>query len=132
MLRFSIKLQQLLLEVLSKRSGAKIPKKKIPHHVTLLQEYLSVHFREDIFLDEMAITSQTSKYYLLREFKKYLGCTPKQYILSMRIQQARELLEVTTIPSYKIGAMVGFPSEANFIAQFKKAVGITPGAYRNK
>ena len=42
------------------------------------------------------------------------------------------LLQSTAIPGYKIGIMVGFANEANFIQHFKKAFAMTPGAYRNE
>ena len=44
--------------------------------------------------------------------------------------QAEMLLRDTKFPSYKIGMMVGFPSEANFIRHFRNKNGVTPGEYR--
>lgn len=42
------------------------------------------------------------------------------------------LLQSTAIPCYKVGIMVGFPNEANFIQHLKKAFAMTPGEYRNE
>ena len=128
----SVKLQHLLLDILEKKSDEAKSCDVIPYGVQTLQEYLGEHFREDVTLNEMVKISRTSKYYLIRLFKQYIGCTPKQYIYALRIQHAKNLLDVTEIPSYKVGALVGFPNEASFIAHFKKAVGVTPGEYRKR
>lgn len=49
-----------------------------------------------------------------------------------RLLQAQMLLQSTAIPCYKVGIMVGFPNEVNFIQHFKKAFAMTPGEYRNE
>lgn len=131
-LECSVKLQQLLLDILAQKSKSAHSREVIPYGVQTLQEYLGEHFREDVSLDEMVKISHTSKYYLIRTFKQHIGCTPKQYVYTLRIQHARNLLDVTSIPSCKVGELVGFPNEASFIAHFKKVVGMTPGEYRKR
>ncbi len=131
-LECSVKLQQLLLDILTKRSENTHSRKVIPYGVQILQEYLGKHFHEAVTLEEMVKISHTSKYYLIRTFKQHIGYTPKQYIYTLRIQQARNLLDATSIPGCKIGELVGFPNEASFITHFKKAVGMTPGEYRRR
>lgn len=128
----SVKLQQLLLDILKKQSDETKSLDIVPYGVQILQEYLGEHFRENVSLDEMVKISRTSKYYLIRLFKQHIGCTPKQYIYTLRIQHAMNLLDATEIPSYKVGALVGFPNEASFITHFKTSVGVTPGEYRKR
>ena len=105
---------------------------EVPENLRLLRNYLEHNFTLDLSLDEMAEFAGFSKYYLIRQFKKYTGTTPKEYILKLRIDQACLLLQSTEIPSYKIGQMVGFSSETNFIQRFKDYTGKTPGEFRRE
>lgn len=104
----------------------------IPENIVLLRTYLEHHFQTSLSLDEMAKFAGMSKYHLCREFKKYIGFSPKEYVLDLRISQARLLLSSSRIPSCHIGAIVGFSNEANFIRQFKQNTKMTPGQYRKQ
>ena len=80
----------------------------------------------------MAARCGLSKYHFLCSFKQYTGFTPYDYLNTLRIAQAKNLLADTDLLAYKIGQMVGFPGEASFIRLFKLKTGATPGAYREK
>lgn len=101
-----------------------------PENIILLRTYLEHNFQRDLSLDEMSSFCNISKYHLCREFKRHIGFSPKEYIIKLRINQAQLLLQNTNISGYKIGIMCGFENEANFIRQFKKYSGMTPGKYR--
>ena len=105
---------------------------QIPEALSGLRTYLEHHFQEEISLDKMAKLSGISKYHLCRQFKKYTGFSPREYVLDLRISQAKMLLQTSTIPSYYICTLVGFTSEANFIRHFKNAAGMTPGQFRKQ
>lgn len=104
----------------------------VPENIVLLRTYLEHHFQTPFSLDEMAKFSGMSKYHLCREFKKYIGFSPKEYVLDLRISQAKFLLQSSRIPSCHIGTIVGFSNEANFIRQFRQNTGMTPGQYRKQ
>lgn len=105
---------------------------QIPKELSMLRIYLENHFQDAISLDEMARFSGISKYHLCRQFKKYIGFSPKEYVLDLRISHAKLLLQTSNIPSHNICTLVGFSNEANFIRHFKNAVGMTPGQYRKQ
>lgn len=127
----SFELEKLLFLVLDcLNTGDK--EERIPDNIRLLQNYLEQQFICDISLDDMVDFSGISKYHLCRQFKKYTGFSPKEYIIHLRLLHAQMLLRSTSIPSYKIGIMSGFQNEANFIQHFKRESGMTPGEYREK
>ncbi len=122
--RFSILLSQLLLDLHQNEM------KQNSDAVFLLQDYIDAHFTEDLSLDTLAREASLSKYHLHRRFKETFGMTPKAYINALRMRQAGILLIGSDLPSYKIGMIVGYPSEAIFISQFKRHYHMTPGQYR--
>ncbi|MCB6603699.1 helix-turn-helix transcriptional regulator, partial [Erysipelatoclostridium ramosum] len=52
------------------------------------------------------------------------------YLIRLRVQQAKELLETTNYSIAQISDSCGFSSQSYFSQVFKKACGMTPNAYR--
>ena len=102
----------------------------IPDTYRYLIKYIESNYQNNLSLEHLSEFAGISKYHLSREFKKYTGFSPVSYISELRITHAKLLLSNTDIPSYKIGQIVGFENEANFIRIFKKHTGKTPGNFR--
>lgn len=129
--RVSSEIQKLLLFVLNDQNSGNLIG-EVPPSIAALTEYLAQNYSHEISLEDMAARCGLSKYHFLRSFKQYTGFTPYDYLNTLRIAQAKNLLADTDLPAYKIGQMVGFPGEASFIRLFKLKTGATPGAYREK
>ena len=71
-----------------------------------------------------------SEVYLRKLFHEHYGTSPKQYIIDMRIQKARQLLENGTETITEISEQCGFSSLYHFCRLFKAKVGLTPSDYR--
>ena len=130
-LRVSSEIQKLLLFVLNDQNSGNLIG-EVPPPIAALTEYLAQNCSHEINLEDMAARCGLSKYHFLRLFKQYTGFTPYDYLNTLRIAQAKNLLADTDLPAYKIGQMVGFPGEASFIRLFKLNAGAPPGAYREK
>lgn len=96
-----------------------------------LVKYIETHYSQPISLDLLASRANVSKYHLCREFRKYTGHSPADYIIEFRINHAKFLLRSTDLPACKIGKQVGIPNETNFLRHFKKKTGLTPSQYRS-
>ena len=59
---------------------------------TVLKE-IDQHFQEPLSLESLAITEGVSKYHLAREFKKYLGMPPNEYLIVTRLNHSKTLLK---------------------------------------
>lgn len=129
--RVSSEIQKLLLFVLNDQNSGNLIG-EVPPSIAALTEYLAQNYSHEISLEDMAARCGLSKYHFLRSFKQYTGFTPYDYLNTLRIAQAKNLLADTDLPAYKIVQMVGFPGEASFIRLFKLKTGATPGAYREK
>jgi transcriptional regulator GlxA family with amidase domain len=67
-----------------------------------------------------------------RRFKKATGQAPGDYIQTLRIEEAKQLLETSAAPIDEIAAEVGYSEPSSFRSAFRKRVGISASAYRKK
>lgn len=70
--------------------------------------------------------------YLCHLFKKETGRTLTDYIQERKIREACYLLDSTSLPLAAISERLGYSSQQQFQAIFKKRTGMTPGFYRNQ
>lgn len=92
--------------------------------------YIEENFDKAIRISDLSQMTGYSKDHYSRLFKKYTGFTPTDYIKSVRIEKAKELLCKTDYPISLISEKVGFKSQFYFIKSFRDAEDITPGKYR--
>ncbi|MCF0146685.1 MAG: helix-turn-helix transcriptional regulator [Eubacterium sp.] len=93
--------------------------------------YMRKNLSRKISLEDIAACTFTSKYYFIHIFKKQLGITPYQYLLHLRINKAKELLNTTELCLEEIAQQSGFCDSKNLICNFKKVTQMTPGQYRD-
>jgi transcriptional regulator GlxA family with amidase domain len=67
---------------------------------------------------------------LSRRFLAETGQTPKQWLITARLQRARELLEITDLPIEQVAQKAGFPSAGALRDCFGAGLATTPTAYR--
>ena len=94
-------------------------------------EYIKDSLDTNITLDELARNSKISKYHYLRVFKNNTGVTPHQYILTQRVQKAKELILKGSALN-EIATNVGFADQSHFIRCFKKIYGYLPKELKQK
>jgi transcriptional regulator GlxA family with amidase domain len=82
-------------------------------------------------LRDIARRASTSERTLNRHFKRETGQTPMQWVNSVRIRHAQELLETTSDSIENVSRRVGFASVTNFRDQFRRLAGVAPLGYRN-
>jgi AraC-like DNA-binding protein len=95
------------------------------------RQYINNNFDRELNLNLLSRTRFTSKFHLLRLFKKYYGQTPKQYLTDKRIEKSKEVLKNGRSVSETCFA-VGFESQSSFCTLFKKKVGLTPTEFQKR
>lgn len=124
-------INHLLLHILTLNTNLSAKKTNVPDNIQYLIKYMNSNYTQDLSLDFLSKFSNISKYYLSREFKKYTGFSPYNYLISLRIDAAKKLLTTTDFSVAKIAEEVGIHDVNNFINLFKKRTGITPIQFRN-
>ena len=74
----------------------------------------------------------TSTSQITREFKKYYGATPYDYLLDKRLEKAKVLLSSTMTNINKIADYLCFTDSHHFAKFFKARTGCTPKEYRDR
>lgn len=97
-----------------------------------VQAYISQHYSQPIWLEDIAQAFNFSPCYFTQVFKKQFGVTLNQYLTKFRIEKGRELLEQTGMSVENIAYLTGFNSRSYFCATFRRLVGITPNKYRQR
>lgn len=93
------------------------------------KRYIDTNFYKEINLDLLARLRCTSKYHLIRVFKKYYGVTPRQYLINKRIEKAKKILKTGKSVSDTCYT-IGFESINSFSNLFKMKTGMSPSIYR--
>ncbi len=100
--------------------------------IKLAIQYILEHYNEDLPIQTLADLLQYSEYHFIRFFKEQTGSTCIQYINTIRLQKACELLLSTPLSITEIALEVGFQNISYFIRTFKAKYNCTPNAYRKK
>ncbi len=88
------------------------------------------YFNSDLNIEKIASASNITSAYFRNIFKGIYGISPVKYINKIRLEKAKELLEFSKEPIYKIGEKTGFSSAYHFDRTFKQNIGLTPSQYR--
>ena len=94
------------------------------------RDYLHAHFHQNIGLDELAQACGVDRFRLSRAFKAAFGIAPHGYLIQLRLVRARRLLALGTSPA-DVASDLGFADQSHLGRWFRRANGLTPGAYRN-
>ncbi|MCB1743093.1 MAG: helix-turn-helix domain-containing protein [Gammaproteobacteria bacterium] len=79
-------------------------------------------------VEHSGLTPRTFK----RRFQSATGYTPIEYVQTLRVEEAKHLLETTEMASDYIGGAVGYTDPAAFRRLFKRMTGVTPARYRQR
>ena len=90
--------------------------------------FIDAHYAEPIDLEAIADEAFFSKFHFIKQFKSIYRQTPHQYLISLRIEKARQLLKAG-VPVSDVCYQVGFESLPSFSGLFKRMTGMTPSAY---
>ena len=95
-----------------------------------IKAYIDSHFSENITLELLAATFFFTKEYLSRLFKKRYSCGIYDYVLQVRMENAKLLLQDKNLQIQQIAYQTGYKDSNYFSKAFKTFYGISPTEYR--
>ena len=102
----------------------------LDHEMDNAVTFFSENYNQNINIDDYAASRGMSVSWFIRNFKKYTGSTPMQFIVGIRINNAQMLLETTTYSINEISKIVGYDNQLYFSRLFHKLKGYSPREYR--
>lgn len=94
-----------------------------------LCSYIEAHYAEKLSLELLSQLSHMNQFTLIRHFTKVKGVTPHQYLTTIRVGEAKKLLEQGAAP-IEVALNTGFSDQSHFSRKFKNLIGVTPKQYQ--
>lgn len=94
--------------------------------------HIEQHYADHISMADMAALAGLSTTHFNRRFRQLLRMTPMQYLRTVRVQAAEQLLTTTARDLADIALAVGFTDQSHFTRRFRQTTGLTPQAYRQR
>jgi len=101
-----------------------------PAFILQTMRHMEQHYHERITLDHLAEIALVNKYHLAKEFKRYTGFSPNEFLINARMSRAKELLKYSDTPVAVIAQEIGIDNVSHFIRLFKDRIDETPLAFR--
>ena len=92
---------------------------------------IETEYAQDVDMARLSGSVYVSPQYLMRLFRRFLGCSPRRYLINTRLNRAKELLiNRPDMEIQQISASIGYHDTSHFITAFKDATGFTPRIFR--
>ncbi len=92
--------------------------------------HIGTHLAENIMQETLAGIAGLSPDSFYRQFKKVIGFSPKDYIISERLRRARAMFVLTDLSVGEVSAAVGYDNQFYFSGLFSKRYGVSPTGYK--
>lgn len=126
----SMLLRQLFIIMDRHLNSAVQPGNRVRKELDLAIYHFTEHYQENINIEAYAASQHKSAGWFIRSFRLYTGVTPMQYIISLRIAHAQQLLQSTEYNVTEIAAMVGYENPLYFSRLFRRQTGVSPSEYK--
>ena len=95
-------------------------------------QYFRMHYNKPISIEDYAVSHNMSISWFIQNFRQYANTTPAQYVQSLRLTNAKMLLETTNYNITEIANLVGYENPLYFSRFFRKQCGISPSQFRKQ
>lgn len=99
--------------------------------VDSINDYINENIRKKITLKDVSEHLGYSPNYIGQVYKKHTGMYVNEYIIKVKMENAKTLLKIPQNQVGTVAGMLGYSDQAYFIKQFKEFYGVTPKIYRD-
>ncbi len=124
-------LESILLNALASAARSRTPRRlRCPPWLVQAKELLHDRALEAPRLGEIAAAVGVHAGHLSREFRRFFGMVPGEYVRQLRVDFAARQLAETDAPMVEIALAAGFTDQAHFARGFRRAMGHSPREHR--
>jgi AraC-like DNA-binding protein len=123
---------ELLTEIVLGARELTRPASDMPSYIGMIARQMEEEYAQKHTLDQLARQHSVNKYHMAKQFKRYTGFSPNEYLIQTRITRAKELLKYSDMPISEIAETIGIDNVSHFITLFKDRASHTPLSYRKK
>ena len=102
----------------------------MPANIIRVVHFVEENLGSELDLETLAKEGHLSKFQFCRAFKQYLGMSPMNFVNSMRVSRAKELLRRDDLNITQVAMNVGFRDHGTFVNAFKKRTGFLPSEFK--
>jgi len=95
-------------------------------------EIIRRDFSGPVEIEEVSRICGQSLRQLQRRFRTAFGITPQEFLIKTRVLAAQRMLEETSLNATEISRLCGFVDASSFAQHFRKRIGMTPSAFRER
>ena len=114
------------------RRPVTVPAIPLSRHLLRVRDLIDRAYAAPLDVPALARSAHVSEAYFSRSFRAAFGETPHRYLLRRRMERAKALLRDGDLPVTEVCLAVGFTSLGSFGNAFRRYVGVTPTAYRER
>lgn len=102
-----------------------------PEFIGKVRDYCLRNISKDITIDKLAAIAGYSRYHFIRQFHKYQGISPMDFVMDLKMRFAVRLFQTEQLSVKEVADRCGFSSTSYFCKVFRKYHGITPAQFRD-
>lgn len=127
-------MEGLALELLAEvcRGGERTPERSPPRWLLQARERLKEQFATHPSIEELAAAAGVHPVHFARTFRRHFGCTPGEFVRTLRIEHACRLLATSGSPLTRVALSAGFADQSHLTKTFRRSLGTTPGEFRRR
>jgi AraC-like DNA-binding protein len=115
--------------IVSKKRSTRI---ELFNRLNRAKDYIRSNYSEQIDLQKLSTIACLCPHHFLRKFKSFFRVSPHQYLTTIRLEMAKDMIESSILSITEICLSSGYESLSSFSDLFKKRYGSSPENYRKK
>lgn len=133
-LEYDSRFTWFMAQLVQRYADASFTEPKLGREPTAIEKarnYIDENFAKGVSLSELARHVAFSPYYFLRVFRAEVGMPPYEYLESVRVRRAQQLIQGGKSLA-EVTVEAGYSSQSHMTRHFKKIIGVTPGQYAHE